>query len=57
MKKSLQGLLSIPETAKLLGLSSAKVRSLVFKKELPAVKLGARYLIPRPIINKLLHTS
>lgn len=46
--------LSVPETATLLGISRAHAYELVARRELPAVRLGRRLLIPRQAIQDLL---
>ena len=46
--------LSVPETAKLLGISRAHAYELVARNELPAIRLGRRLVIPRQAIETLL---
>jgi excisionase family DNA binding protein len=47
--------LSVPEAARLLGVSRAHAYELVARNELPAVRLGRRILVPRHVIEALLH--
>jgi len=46
---------SVPEAARLLGVSRAHAYELVARNELPAVRLGRRILVPRHAIEALLH--
>jgi excisionase family DNA binding protein len=46
--------LTVPETAKLLGISRGHAYELVARQELPAIKLGRRLLIPRQAIEAML---
>jgi excisionase family DNA binding protein len=46
---------SVPEAAKILGVSRAHAYELVARNELPAVRLGRRILVPRHAIETLLH--
>jgi excisionase family DNA binding protein len=46
--------LSVPETAALLGISRAHAYELVARRELPAIRLGRRVLIPRQAIEDML---
>jgi excisionase family DNA binding protein len=48
---------SVPEAAKLLGISRAHAYELVARNELPAVRLGRRLLIPRQVIESLLRQA
>ena len=43
---------SVPEAASLLGISKAKLYSLVYQKEIPAVQYGKRWLIPKAQLEK-----
>lgn len=45
---------SVPETAKLLGISRALAYELVARNQLPAIRLGRRLLVPRHAIETLL---
>lgn len=47
-------LLTVPEVARLLRLSAGAVRSLIVKKEIPALRLGKQYRIPKYVIDNLL---
>ncbi len=49
--------LSVPETAKLLGISRGHAYELVARNQLPAVRLGRRIVIPRHAIEILLHNG
>jgi excisionase family DNA binding protein len=49
--------LSVPETATLLGISRGHAYQLVARRELPAIRLGRRVLIPREAIEQLLHAE
>jgi excisionase family DNA binding protein len=46
--------LTVAETAMLLGISRAHAYELVARKELPAIRLGRRVLVPRQAIQALL---
>ena len=46
---------SVPEAAEVLGISRALAYELVARKQLPAVRLGRRLLVPRHAIDTLLH--
>lgn len=46
--------LTVGEVAKLLRLSTGAVRSLIGKKEIPAIRLGKQFRIPRYAIDNLL---
>jgi len=45
---------TVPETASLLGISRAHAYELVARKELPAIRLGRRVVVPRQAIQDLL---
>ena len=45
---------SVKEAAAALGVSEWKVREAIYQKQLRAVKLGRRTLIPREALDKLL---
>jgi excisionase family DNA binding protein len=47
--------LSVDEAAQLLGVSSGLVYELVRTKRLSAVRLGRRILIPRRVVEDLVH--
>jgi excisionase family DNA binding protein len=46
--------LTVPEAAELLGISRALAYELVARKELPALRLGRRLVIPRRVIEDLI---
>jgi excisionase family DNA binding protein len=46
--------LSVPETARLLGISRALAYDLVRRGELPALRLGRRRLVPRAALADLM---
>ncbi len=46
--------ISVPEAAEMLGISRNFAYELVKRRELPAVKLGKRLLIPRAALEKRL---
>ena len=46
--------LTVPETAKLLGISRAHAYELIARNELPAVRLGRRLVVARKAIEHLL---
>jgi excisionase family DNA binding protein len=46
---------SVPEAARILGVSRAHAYELVARNELPAVRLGRRILVPLHVIEALLH--
>jgi excisionase family DNA binding protein len=54
MKELAKLTFSVPETATLLGISRAHAYELVARKELPAIRLGRRVLVPRRAIQELL---
>ncbi|MBC8256152.1 MAG: helix-turn-helix domain-containing protein [Candidatus Marinimicrobia bacterium] len=45
---------TIAELSNLLGLTEASLRSRIYRKQLPKVKLGGRILIPTTFIEKLI---
>ncbi|MGH9123590.1 MAG: helix-turn-helix domain-containing protein [Acidimicrobiales bacterium] len=45
---------SVPEAAAMLGISRAHAYELVARRELPAVRLGRRLLVPRRAVDQLL---
>ena len=45
---------SVPETAEVLGISRALAYELIARKQLPAVRLGRRLVVPRHAIDTLL---
>jgi len=45
---------TIAELSNLLGLTEASIRSRIYRKQLPKVKLGGRILIPTIFIEKLI---
>jgi excisionase family DNA binding protein len=45
---------TIAELSNLLGLTEASIRSRIYRKQLPKVKLGGRILIPTTFIEKLI---
>ena len=45
---------SVEEVADLLGVSRASVYKAVQHKDIPSIKLGARYLIPKEMFAKFL---
>jgi excisionase family DNA binding protein len=47
--------LSVPEVAQLLGISRAFAYELVARRELPALRLGRRLVVPRHLIEQLLN--
>jgi len=47
--------LSVPEVAQLLGISRAFAYELVARRELPALRLGRRLVVPRHLIEALLN--
>lgn len=47
-------LLTVQEVAHILRLSPGAVRSLIMHKEIPAIRLGKQFRIPRHIIDNLL---
>ncbi|MGH9917946.1 MAG: helix-turn-helix domain-containing protein [Nitrososphaerales archaeon] len=49
--------LSVPETAKLLGVSRDLVYELVAQGELPALRLGRRIVLPRRAIEELVEAA
>ena len=49
--------LSVPETARLLGISRAHAYELVARHQLPAIRLGRRVVIPRQAIKALLEAG
>jgi excisionase family DNA binding protein len=46
--------LSVPETATLFGISRAHAYELVARKELPALRLGRRLVVPRKALETML---
>jgi excisionase family DNA binding protein len=46
--------LSVPEVAELLGISRAFAYELIARRELPAVRLGRRLVVPRQLIEAFL---
>lgn len=49
--------LSVPEAAAALGISRSHAYELVARRELPAVRLGRRVLVPRKVIHALLEPA
>lgn len=49
--------LTVPEAAAMLGISRAHAYELVARKELAAVRLGRRVLVPRRAIERLLEDA
>src|SRR3990167_5611998 len=47
-------LLTVQEVADLLRLSTAAVRNLILKEEIPALRVGKQYRIPRYVIDNLM---
>lgn len=47
-------LLTVPEVARILRLSVGAVRNLINKKEIPALRLGKQYRVPKYVIDNLL---
>ena len=47
--------LTVPEAARLLGISRAHAYELVGRKELPALRLGRRIVVPRRVLERLLN--
>jgi len=47
--------LSVPEVAELLGISRGLAYELVARRELPALRLGRRLVVPRHLIEALLN--
>lgn len=45
---------TVPEVAVLLGISRAHAYELVARREIPAVRLGRRLLVPRRAVDDLL---
>ncbi len=54
MKKNIKQYISIPELAKLLGLSRVAVFKKVKSGEIPAVRIGRNYAISLRFIDKIL---
>ena len=48
---------SVPEAAKVLGLSNATVYSLLYQKQIPGIRYGIRWLVPRVALEKQLDSS
>jgi excisionase family DNA binding protein len=48
---------SVPETAKLLGISRALAYELVARNEIPAIRLGRRIVVPLQAIEALLRNA
>lgn len=46
---------SIPEAAKLLGISKSLAYELAARGELDTIRLGRRIVVPRVVISKMLH--
>ena len=46
--------LSVPEVAELLGISRAFAYELVARRELPALRLGRRLVVPLHLIEELM---
>ena len=46
--------LSVPETAKLLGISRALAYQLVARGELPSLRLGRRIVVPRAALERFI---
>lgn len=44
---------SVSEFAKMVGLSETAVRMLIFRKSIPAVRLGRRVLIPGSFVKQI----
>ena len=49
--------LSVPETAKLLGISRALAYQLVARGELPSLRLGRRIVVPRAALERFIGES
>ncbi|HUR18665.1 MAG TPA: helix-turn-helix domain-containing protein [Acidimicrobiales bacterium] len=49
--------LSVEEAARILGISRAFAYQLVAKKELPAVRLGRRIVIPRKAVEAIVEQA
>lgn len=47
--------LTVSEAARLLGISRAHAYQLVGRKELPALRLGRRIVVPRGALERLLN--
>jgi excisionase family DNA binding protein len=47
--------LRVPEVAELLGISRGLAYELVARRELPALRLGRRLVVPRHLIEALLN--
>lgn len=45
---------SIPEAARALGIGETLARRMILDRELPAVRLGARLVVPRAAVHRLL---
>lgn len=54
VKESEPRLLTVQEVARLLRLSVGAVRSLIAKKEIPALRFGKQYRIPKYVVDNLL---
>ena len=48
---------SVPEAAKVLGLSNATVYSLLYQKKIPGIRYGTRWLVSRAGLEKQLGSS
>lgn len=46
--------LTVPEAARMLGLSRNAAYAAARKGELPCIKIGERYMVPRSALEKLL---
>ncbi len=51
--RELPFLLSVTETARLLGLSHRMAQKLIYKKEIRSIRLGARRMVPRSEVERL----
>jgi excisionase family DNA binding protein len=54
LKEDSVQLLTVREVAKILRLSVGAVRNLIVQKEIPALRLGKQYRIPKYVIDNLL---
>jgi len=50
-----KGLLTIPEVAAELGLSYPTVKKLIEQKYILSVRLGTKDMVPRTLVEKILH--
>jgi len=49
--------MSVPEAAKLLGISRLKAYEYCRRGELPSIRLGGRVLVPRQALERLLASA